>query len=159
MGKVKFASNQEHEYIQNWKILQKAFKAAGVDKVRIHVLHFSLLKNNHWCTRQMLQNFFLSFFGGFVQVIDCKNSKFTLKKMPSSCICESKCEWNASLVHCLHYSAYLNLLLPPNTQTHCRNKLKCLISVSRWLPLKCMHVSSDKKLLISFQMRRDFQDP
>lgn len=40
MGKVKFASNQEHEFIQNWKILQKAFKAAGVDKVRIHFLHF-----------------------------------------------------------------------------------------------------------------------
>ncbi|KAL9980959.1 hypothetical protein ACROYT_G009604 [Oculina patagonica] len=32
MGKVKFASNQEFEYISNWKILQKAFKAAGVDK-------------------------------------------------------------------------------------------------------------------------------
>lgn len=40
MSKVKFASNQEHEFIQNWKILQKAFKAAGVDKVRIHFLHF-----------------------------------------------------------------------------------------------------------------------
>lgn len=33
MTKVKFASNQEHEFINNWKILQKAFKAAGVDKV------------------------------------------------------------------------------------------------------------------------------
>ncbi|KAM7449483.1 Microtubule-associated protein RP/EB member 3 [Porites harrisoni] len=33
MSKVKFASNQEHEFIQNWKILQKAFKAAGVDKM------------------------------------------------------------------------------------------------------------------------------
>ncbi|KAJ7333763.1 Microtubule-associated protein RP/EB member 3 [Desmophyllum pertusum] len=32
MTKVKFASNQEHEFINNWKILQKAFKAAGVDK-------------------------------------------------------------------------------------------------------------------------------
>ncbi|KAK2549724.1 Microtubule-associated protein RP/EB family member 1 [Acropora cervicornis] len=32
MTKVKFASNQEHEFITNWKILQKAFKAAGVDK-------------------------------------------------------------------------------------------------------------------------------
>lgn len=35
MTKVKFASNQEHEFITNWKILQKAFKAAGVDKVRM----------------------------------------------------------------------------------------------------------------------------
>lgn len=35
MTKVKFASNQEFEYIANWKILQKAFKAAGVDKVRL----------------------------------------------------------------------------------------------------------------------------
>ncbi|XP_027036581.1 microtubule-associated protein RP/EB family member 1-like [Pocillopora verrucosa] len=32
MAKVKFASNQEHEFINNWKILQKAFKNAGVDK-------------------------------------------------------------------------------------------------------------------------------
>lgn len=32
LSKVKFASNQEHEFITNWKILQKAFKAAGVDK-------------------------------------------------------------------------------------------------------------------------------
>ena len=68
MSKVKFASNQEHEFIQNWKILQKAFKAAGVDKVRIHVLHFSLLKNNHWCTCQMLPNVFWIFCGDFVQV-------------------------------------------------------------------------------------------
>lgn len=34
---MKFASNQEHEFINNWKILQKAFKAAGVDKVRLNV--------------------------------------------------------------------------------------------------------------------------
>ena len=34
MAKVKFASNQEHEFINNWKILQKAFKNAGVDKVK-----------------------------------------------------------------------------------------------------------------------------
>lgn len=33
---MKFASNQEFEYISNWKILQKAFKAAGVDKVRVN---------------------------------------------------------------------------------------------------------------------------
>jgi len=37
LTKVKFASNQEHEFINNWKILQKAFKAAGVDKVRLNV--------------------------------------------------------------------------------------------------------------------------
>ncbi|XP_068679635.1 microtubule-associated protein RP/EB family member 1-like isoform X1 [Montipora foliosa] len=33
LTKVKFASNQEHEFISNWKILQKSFKAAGVDKI------------------------------------------------------------------------------------------------------------------------------
>lgn len=32
LSKVKFAANQEHDFIANWKILQKAFKAAGVDK-------------------------------------------------------------------------------------------------------------------------------
>lgn len=43
MSKVKFASNQEFEYISNWKILQKAFKAAGVDKVSWSVDNFSSL--------------------------------------------------------------------------------------------------------------------
>ena len=37
---MKFASNQEHEYINNWKILQKAFKAAGVEKVKFLSLDF-----------------------------------------------------------------------------------------------------------------------
>jgi len=40
---VKFASNQEHEFITNWKILQKAFKAAGVDKVRVNVFLLLML--------------------------------------------------------------------------------------------------------------------
>ena len=35
MTKVKFGSNQEVDYIANWKVLQKAFKAAGVEKVRL----------------------------------------------------------------------------------------------------------------------------
>lgn len=40
---MKFASNQEHEFITNWKILQKAFKAAGVDKVRGNVFLLLML--------------------------------------------------------------------------------------------------------------------
>lgn len=32
MKKVKFNSNLEHEYIQNFKLLQQAFKRHGVDK-------------------------------------------------------------------------------------------------------------------------------
>lgn len=45
MAKVKFASNQEHEFINNWKILQKAFKNAGVDKVKF-ILPFFLFLNS-----------------------------------------------------------------------------------------------------------------
>lgn len=32
LKKVKFKTNLEHEYIQNFKILQAAFKRVGVDK-------------------------------------------------------------------------------------------------------------------------------
>ena len=32
--RVKFRTNLEHEYIQNFKILQAAFKKMNVDKVR-----------------------------------------------------------------------------------------------------------------------------
>jgi hypothetical protein len=45
MGKVKIGANQEYQYITNFKVLQKAFKDHGIDKVssrfhsiRIHVL-------------------------------------------------------------------------------------------------------------------------
>lgn len=34
LKRVKFRTNLEHEYIQNFKILQAAFKKMGVDKVR-----------------------------------------------------------------------------------------------------------------------------
>ena len=34
MKRVKFATNLEHEYIQNFKLLQGAFKKLAVDKVR-----------------------------------------------------------------------------------------------------------------------------
>lgn len=34
MKRVKFRTNLEHEYIQNFKILQGAFKKMNVDKVR-----------------------------------------------------------------------------------------------------------------------------
>lgn len=33
LKKVKFTTNLEHEYIQNWKLLQTAFKKAAVDKI------------------------------------------------------------------------------------------------------------------------------
>lgn len=33
LKKVKFKTNLEHEYIQNFKVLQAAFKKMGVDKV------------------------------------------------------------------------------------------------------------------------------
>ena len=35
MKKVKLRTNLEHEYIQNFKILQAAFKKMHVDKVRM----------------------------------------------------------------------------------------------------------------------------
>ena len=36
MKKVKFTTKLEHEYIQNFKILQAAFKKMNVDKVSYH---------------------------------------------------------------------------------------------------------------------------
>ena len=33
MKKVKVQAKLEHEYIQNWKLLQTGFKKVGVDKV------------------------------------------------------------------------------------------------------------------------------
>jgi RP/EB family microtubule-associated protein len=35
MKRVKFKTNLEHEYIQNFKILQAAFDRVGVNKVNI----------------------------------------------------------------------------------------------------------------------------
>lgn len=47
LKKVKFRTNQEHEYIQNFKQFQAAFKKVGCDKVSsissIHVLCYSLI--------------------------------------------------------------------------------------------------------------------
>lgn len=37
LKKVKFAAKLEHEYIQNFKILQAGFKRMGVDKVSVTV--------------------------------------------------------------------------------------------------------------------------
>lgn len=37
MKRVKFRTNLEHEYIQNFKILQGAFKKMNVDKVRLNI--------------------------------------------------------------------------------------------------------------------------
>ena len=33
MKRIKFATKQEHEYIQNWKLLQGALKKVGIEKV------------------------------------------------------------------------------------------------------------------------------
>jgi hypothetical protein len=41
MKKVKFSTKLEHEYIQNFKILQAAFKKMNVDKVKFHYNGFS----------------------------------------------------------------------------------------------------------------------
>uniref|UniRef100_A0A8C5RF03 Microtubule associated protein RP/EB family member 1 n=1 Tax=Laticauda laticaudata TaxID=8630 RepID=A0A8C5RF03_LATLA len=38
LKKVKFQAKLEHEYIQNFKVLQAGFKRMGVDKVRISEL-------------------------------------------------------------------------------------------------------------------------
>jgi RP/EB family microtubule-associated protein len=35
LKKVKFRTNLEHEYIQNFKVLQAAFKKMNVDKVKL----------------------------------------------------------------------------------------------------------------------------
>lgn len=37
MKRIKFRTNLEHEYIQNFKILQAAFKKMSVDKVSIYL--------------------------------------------------------------------------------------------------------------------------
>lgn len=39
MKRVKFRTNLEHEYIQNFKILQGAFKKMSVDKVSSNYVH------------------------------------------------------------------------------------------------------------------------
>ncbi len=36
LKRVKFNTNLEHEYIQNWKLLQTSFKKASVDKVHYY---------------------------------------------------------------------------------------------------------------------------
>lgn len=44
MKRVKFRTNLEHEYIQNFKILQAAFKKMNVDKVSSIMIHVA----NEW---------------------------------------------------------------------------------------------------------------
>jgi RP/EB family microtubule-associated protein len=39
LKKVKFRTNLEHEYIQNFKVLQAAFKKMNVDKVNFVLTH------------------------------------------------------------------------------------------------------------------------
>ena len=40
MKRVKFGTTLEHEYIQNFKILQNSFVKMGVDKVSLFLLKF-----------------------------------------------------------------------------------------------------------------------
>ena len=42
MKKVKFDAKLEHEFIQNWKILQNGFKKCGIDKVGFMWMHVTL---------------------------------------------------------------------------------------------------------------------
>jgi len=42
--RIKFKTNLEHEYIQNFKILQAAFKKMGVDKVNVTVVFIMYVK-------------------------------------------------------------------------------------------------------------------
>lgn len=46
LKKVKFRTNLEHEYIQNFKLLQAAFKKVGCDKVRLKFERFSICLNS-----------------------------------------------------------------------------------------------------------------
>ena len=38
MKKVKVQAKLEHEFIQNWKLIQTGFKKVGVDKVIYYIL-------------------------------------------------------------------------------------------------------------------------
>jgi hypothetical protein len=49
MKRIKFKTNLEHEYIQNFKILQAAFKKMSVDKVNISDLLFCRNINVKYC--------------------------------------------------------------------------------------------------------------
>ena len=40
LKKVKFNSKLEHEYIQNWKIVQSLFKKISIEKVRMEFVLF-----------------------------------------------------------------------------------------------------------------------
>lgn len=48
LKRVKFKTNLEHEYIQNFKILQGGFKKMNVDKVNepFHLFFFSIININ-----------------------------------------------------------------------------------------------------------------
>lgn len=46
MKRIKFKTNLEHEYIQNFKILQAGFKKMGVDKVSHSQISSSLLNSS-----------------------------------------------------------------------------------------------------------------
>ena len=54
--RIKFATKQEHEYIQNWKLLQGALKKVGIEKVSgLHAIHahtytHTIRAHAHRCT-------------------------------------------------------------------------------------------------------------
>ena len=43
LKKVKFKTNLEHEYIQNFKLLQGSFKKMNVDKVSLEIFYLLFL--------------------------------------------------------------------------------------------------------------------
>jgi hypothetical protein len=57
MKRIKFKTNLEHEYIQNFKILQAAFKKMTVDKVNISELLFYGNMNVKDCVSHFPTNF------------------------------------------------------------------------------------------------------
>ena len=68
LKRVKFNTNLEHEYIQNWKLLQTAFKKASVDKVLsyrpLYMVQF-VLYNCHSATKNKCHHlFFFQFADG-----------------------------------------------------------------------------------------------
>jgi hypothetical protein len=57
MKKIKFKTNLEHEYAQNFKVLQAAFNKVGVDKVNSNELLFCKNINIKVCIFHFPTNF------------------------------------------------------------------------------------------------------
>lgn len=63
--RIKFKTNLEHEYIQNFKILQAAFKKMGVDKVRKIII----LAHRVVLLRYFITNVGIKMLGQYVQYV------------------------------------------------------------------------------------------